>query len=92
MSESHIDKRTPEEMYQQAQTRIISIADAILKANGWKHNYIPLVKTYKFDFDKNSTYHYHGKSIDGFFFHFRRNGDFATLAMTKYSTPPSTLP
>lgn len=86
--ESHIDTRTPEEMYQQAFTRITAIGNAVIEANGWKHDYVPLMQSYLFDFDKKSKYHYHGKSKDGFFHYFRRSSDFAKLTMTKYSTPP----
>jgi hypothetical protein len=83
MAESHIDTRTPEEMYWQAYNRITSIADSILAVLSK-----PTYSTdfyYVFPWDLNSQFSYTGKNKEGLFT-FVRAKDFKEIQLSQYNT------
>lgn len=93
MSESYIDTRTPEQMYQQAYDRIISIGEAILKARGY-FRLVPYRGSnvfYSFGWDKLRKYAYLHTSEDGFYHNFMCLEDKAFLVITKYSERPTLI-
>lgn len=63
MAQDNIDTRTPEQMFQQAYDRIISIAKAIVKAKGWKYDYV-IHKYYGCDLF-HKPFRYIGSSMQG---------------------------
>lgn len=88
--DSHIDKRTPEEMYKQAYERIIFIGNAINDVRPpWNlKNHSETGQYYHFAWDKLSKYDYTHSSQDGFYHYFRRVSDGGLLTITKYTERP----
>lgn len=74
---------TPEEMYQAAYDRIISIGEAVIKA--FPRTVCKIGKKYMWEWDCLSTYTYMG--TDGFYHLFERN-DGKMARATKYSDSP----
>lgn len=88
-TESHIDTRTPEEMYLAYYARTISIAEAIKKSRPGFNFSNTNEEEYIFPFDKNAAYTYLYTSEDRFFHYFERGDDNAPLIMTRYSEAPT---
>ncbi len=91
--ESHIDTRTPEQMYQQIYTRLIARGEAF--SAEYKHEYQTNV-SYQFEHEPKARFRWIGWSscLDDTRFHFIfiRESDNRTLVMTKYSKPPIIWP
>lgn len=84
---------TPEECYKGAHDRIISLAEAVIKA--YPRTKLKFGVKYKFDFDPTMTYTYHGTVEnkyypDGYYHLFVRQDD-ETARATKYSDSPTEI-
>lgn len=86
--QSHIDTRSPKEMYDAYYARTISIAEAVKKSRPPPEFGNANEQIYFFDFDKNALYTYIYTSEDRFFHYFERESDGAQLIMTRYSEAP----
>lgn len=86
--DSHIDTRTPEEMYTAYYTRTISIGEAVKRNRLIVEFSNTNNEKYFFDFDRDSLYRYSYTSENRFFHYFSRLSDGETLTMTRYSIAP----